>query len=123
MNYPNPNPNPNPTSEQPGDTGQQYGAPQQQYGGQQYGNFQPQPSDFRGWVTAAIIGGVLFSLIIGLPLALVARRKSRRVSEMWQAGDSRGAEQSSRSARNWLIAATVIEVIGFIYVVAVFTHS
>jgi uncharacterized membrane protein len=114
MSYPNPNPNW--TSEQPADAGQLSGA-------QQYGNFQPQPPDYRGWVTGAIIGGVLFSLIIGLPLAIVARRKSRRVSEMWQAGDARGAEQASKSARGWLIAASVIEVIGFIYVITIFTHS
>ena len=59
----------------------------------QYGAWQPQPPDYRSWVAAAVVGGVLFSLLIGMPLGLVAQRNSRRVRGRWESGDHGGASQ------------------------------
>ena len=107
----------------------QYGS-QEQYGvspyaaGPSYGSYQgAAPPDYRAWVTAAIIGGVLFSLIIGMPMALVARAQSRRVRSMSAQGDMQGAAKASRSARIWLILATVVEALGLIYVALVLSRG
>lgn len=110
----------------PGPAAPQYGAPQYggpQYGAPQYGAWAPQPPDYRAWVIAAVVGGVLFSLLLGMPLGLVAQRNSRRVRTMWESGDHDGAARASRSARSWAIAATVFDVLGLLLVIVVFSHS
>ncbi len=95
----------------------EYGAPTYAPG-PSYGAYQgTPPPDYRAWATATIIGGIFFSLIIGLPLGLVARVQSRRVRSMWQKGDAQGALRASRSARTWAIAATVFEVLGVIFLI------
>ena len=57
------------------------------YGQAPYGN---QPSTYRAWAITCAICGVLFSLIIGLPCALVALANSRRVQSAWQVGTGSG---------------------------------
>jgi Interferon-induced transmembrane protein len=91
----------------------------------QYGAWQPQPqpTDYRAWVIAALVGGVLFSLLIGMPLGLIAQRNSRRVRGMWESGDHDGALRASRSARSWVIASMVFDVLGLLLVIVLFSHS
>jgi hypothetical protein len=107
---------------------QQYG-PQAQYGAAPgpavpgYGSYQPQPPAYRGWITAAGLAGVLFSMLIGMPIALVALRNSRRVRSLWSAGDQQGAYKASRSARTWAIAATVFDILGLIFVIALLSRA
>jgi Interferon-induced transmembrane protein len=106
----------------PGPAAPQYGA----YPGPaapQYGAWQPQPTDYRAWVIAALVGGVLFSLLIGMPLGLIAQRNSRRVRGMWESGDHDGALRASRSARSWVIASMVFDVLGLLLVIVLFSHS
>jgi hypothetical protein len=101
----------------PGPAAPQYGtAPQ-------YGSWQPQPPDYRAWVIAAVVGGVLFSLLIGMPLGLIAQRNSRRVRSSWEAGDPDRAVRASRSARAWAIAAIVFDVLGLLLVIVLFSRS
>jgi hypothetical protein len=99
----------------PGPAAPQYGAWQPQP--------QPQPTDYRAWVIAALVGGVLFSLLIGMPLGLIAQRNSRRVRGMWESGDHDGALRASRSARSWVIASMVFDVLGLLLVIVLFSHS
>jgi len=89
----------------------------------QYGAWQPQPPDYRAWAIAAVVGGVLFSLLIGMPLGLIAQRNSRRVRGMWESGDHNGAVRASRSARSWVIASIVFDVLGLLLVIVLFSHS
>jgi hypothetical protein len=86
------------------------------------GQYAP-PRDHRIWVTATVMGGVLFSLLIGMPLGLVALRNSRRVKTRMAAGDYQGAVKASRSARAWAIAATAFDVLGFIVVTILIAHG
>ena len=107
---------------------QQYD-PQVQYGAVQgaaayeYGSYQPQPPAYRGWIIAAGLGGVLFSTLIGMPIALIALRNSRRVQNLWSGGDPQGAFKASRSARTWAIAAAIFDVLGLILVMAVLSRA
>ena len=91
----------------------------------QYGARQPQaqPPDYRAWVIAAVAGGVLFSLLIGMPLGLIAQRNSRRVRSRWESGDPDGAFRASRSARAWAIAAIAFDVLGLLLVIVLFSRS
>jgi len=89
----------------------------------QYGAWQPQPTDYRAWVIAAVVGGVLFSLLIGMPLGLIAQRNSRRVRSMWESGDHDGALRASRSARSWVIASMIFDVLGLLLVIVLFSRS
>jgi hypothetical protein len=101
---------------QPDGTTSQYGVPQP-------GSLGTQPPDYQPWVTVALIGGVLFSLLIGLPLSVMALRCSRAVRSRWRAGDLIGAERASRSARGWLIAATIVETLSLILVCVLLAHG
>jgi len=89
----------------------------------QYGAWQPQPADYRAWVITAIAGGVLFSLLIGMPLGLIAQRNSRRVRSRSESGDHDGAARASRSARSWAIASIVFDVLGLLLVIVLFSHA
>jgi interferon-induced transmembrane protein len=89
----------------------------------QYGAFRPQPPDYRAWIVASLVGGVLFSLLIGMPLGLIAQRNSRRVRSRWESGDHDGAVRASRSARSWAIASMVFDVLGLLLVVVLFSRS
>jgi hypothetical protein len=88
----------------------------------QYGAWQPQPPDYRSWAIAAVVGGVLFSLLIGMPLGLIAQRNSRRVRGLWESGDHNGAVRASRSARTWVIASIVFDVLGLLLVIVLFSR-
>lgn len=96
-----------------------------QYVAPQYGAWQSQaqPPDYRGWVIAAVAGGVLCSLLIGMPLGLIAQRNSRRVRSRWESGDHQGAVNASRSARSWAIAAVIFDVLGLLLAIVVLTHT
>jgi len=89
----------------------------------QYGAWQPHPPDYRAWAIAAVVGGVLFSLLIGMPLGLLAQRNSRQVRARWESGDLDGAIKASRSARSWAIASMVFDVLGLLLVIVVLSHS
>ena len=89
----------------------------------QYGAWQPQPPDYRAWVIAALVGGVLCSLLIGMPLGLIAQRNSRHVRSRWESGDHDGAVRASRSARSWVIASIVFDVLGLLLVIVLFSRS
>ena len=126
--------NPDWTGPEPGSQNQPFSQDlpyvyQSQYGARpgpaapQYGAWQPRPPDYRAWVIAATAGGVLFSLLVGMPLALIARRNSRRVRSRWESGDHDGAARASRSARSWVIASTVCDVLGLLLVIALLSHS
>ena len=89
----------------------------------QYGAWQPQPPDYRAWVITAIAGGALFSLLIGMPLGLIAQRNSRRVRSRSESGDHDGAARASRSARSWAIASIVFDVLGLLLVIVLVSHA
>ncbi len=118
-----------PGGEQDGPAGQQppwYGPPA--YGPPGYGQPMypppgPQPPTYGGWGVSAIIGGVLFSLLVGLPTAITGHVYGSKVSRLWASGDVQGAYNASRKARGWLTASTVFDLLGFVLVVfLVFTH-
>jgi hypothetical protein len=98
-----------------------YGAPQGYAGyGQPYGK---PPSTHRAWAITAIVCGVLFSLIVGLPCGVVALSYSRRVQSSWQVGDMQRAAKASKRALTWAIVATVFDVLGLILVITLFSHG
>jgi Interferon-induced transmembrane protein len=74
------------------------------------------PADYRIWVIVVTAVGALFSVIAGLPAALVAVHYSRRVRRSWGASDERGAAAASRSALTWVIASACLDAAGVIVV-------
>jgi len=72
------------------------------------------PSTYQVWGIIAIIFGVFCSLILGFPAALIGRSYGRKVTDLWAGGDVQAAARASRTARAWLIASTVLDVIGLI---------
>jgi hypothetical protein len=100
-------------------------APPQPYPGGGYGAPPPQfgqPPSYLPWAVTAAVGGVLFSLILGLPSAIVASRYARKVKTSWNIGDQQGAMTASKRALTWCIVATVLDVLGLILVVFVLPH-
>jgi hypothetical protein len=83
--------------------------------GIQYGN--PPPRHLI-WARVAMIGGVLFNLILGFPAGLVALRYARKVQPAWEAGDQAAAISASRKARTWAIVSTVLDVAGVVLLIA-----
>jgi Interferon-induced transmembrane protein len=100
---------------------EQYGA----YGsyGTPPGGYGKPPPSYRAWAITCIVCGVLFSIIIGLPCALVALHYSRKVPPAWAAGDQPGAAKASRRAMIWAIVATVFEALGLIFVISLIAHG
>lgn len=90
-----------------------YGTPAPQFG---------QPASYLPWAVTAAIGGVLFSLILGLPSAIVATRYSRKVKTAWAMGDQQGAMTASKRALTWCVVATALDVLGLILVFFVLPH-
>jgi hypothetical protein len=72
------------------------------------------PPTYRVWGIIAIICGVFCSLILGFPAALIGRSYGGKVTDLWAGGDVQAAVRASRTARAWLIASTVLDVIGLI---------
>ena len=81
------------------------------------------PPAYRRWTTAAIICGVLFNLILGLPAAILARRQGERVWALWQAGDQQGAMKASRSARLWVILSSALSGLGVVVLALVIAQG
>ena len=114
-----------PTYGQPGYGQPGYGMPaypQPGYGGPIYPPPGPQPPTYGSWAVSAIVGGVLFSLLVGLPTAIVGLNYGSKVRRAWAAGDVQGAASASRKARGWLTASTIFELLGVILVIFLFTH-
>jgi Interferon-induced transmembrane protein len=84
---------------------------------------QAPPPAYRGWETTAVICGVLFNIILGLPTALIARRYGRRATELWTRGDAPGAIRASRKARAWLVASIALDVIGLVLSIVYVLHA
>jgi hypothetical protein len=80
------------------------------------------PPTYLGWAVAAMIGGVLFSLLLGFPTGLAANRYARRVKRAWNAGDQQGALRASKRALTWSIISTVLDVLGLVLVFYVLHH-
>ncbi len=87
------------------------------------GGYGKPPASYRAWAITCIVCGVLFSIIIGLPCALVALHYSRKVQPSWAAGDQPGAAKASRRAMIWAIVATVFEALGLIFVISLISHG
>jgi Interferon-induced transmembrane protein len=83
----------------------------------------PPPPAYRAWVTTAVICGVLFNIILGLPTALIGRRYSTKVTGLWARGDGPGAVSASRRALAWLIASIVLDVMGLVLSIVFFLHA
>jgi Interferon-induced transmembrane protein len=104
-----------------------YGAPGYYppgYGAPMYAPPGPPPPTYGGWAVSALIGGVLFSLLVGLPAAIAGRVYGAKVSRLWASGDMQGAYSASRRARGWLTASTVFDLLGLVLVTFLLvTHS
>lgn len=81
------------------------------------------PAAYQAWVTTAVICGVLFNIILGLPTALIGRRYSTKVTELWARGDGPGAISASRKAGAWLMASIVLDVIGLVLSIVFVLHA
>jgi Interferon-induced transmembrane protein len=88
-----------------------------------YGQPGPTPPAYRAWAIIAIICAALFNLILGLPTALLGRRYGREVPLLWASGDVQGALRASRRARAWLIASSVLDVLGLILLAVLVTQT
>ncbi len=80
----------------------------------------PPPPAYPGWAISALVGGVLFSLLVGLPTAIAGKVYGAKVTRLWASGDVQGAYSASRRARGWLTASTVFDLLGLILVVFLF---
>lgn len=92
MSYENPPPPPPPPSGgygYPGGFGQPQGAP---------------PPNHLVWA-------ILTTIFCCLPLGIVSIVFAAQVNSKWQAGDVRGAQESSEKAKKWAIWAAVIGVV------------
>ncbi|HUK71556.1 MAG TPA: CD225/dispanin family protein [Streptosporangiaceae bacterium] len=81
------------------------------------------PPNYLPWAIIATIGGVLFSLIGGVPTGLVSAHFARQVMRRWHAGDRQGALEAARKARIWATVSTVLDVLGLIFVVYLFSSN
>jgi len=77
----------------------------------------PPPPAYRAWALVALICGVLFNVIFGVPAAMIGGRYSTKVSELWTDGHVQAARNASRKARGWLITSMVFDVIGIVLLV------
>src|SRR5579863_8253201 len=113
-----------PGGQQEDDTGQAFGAPPSDPDQPGYGQPGSMPPTYRVWGIVALICAGLFNTILGFPTAFVGRRYSDSVLPLWESGNLDAAVEASRTARAWLIASGVLDVLGIIVVVIViFTHT
>ena len=82
----------------------------------------PPPPTYGGWAVTALIGGVLFSLLVGLPAAIAGLTYGSKSTKLWAIGDWHGAAIASRKARGWLTASTIFDLLGVILLVFLFTR-
>ena len=108
---------------QPGYGQPGYGQPGYAQPGYGYVPPGPPPPNYKVWGIIAAVCGVLFNLILGLPAALIGSRHGRKVAQQWATGDVQAAASSSRKARNWLIASTVLDVLGLVLFIAIISQS
>jgi hypothetical protein len=97
---------------QPGPQAPGYGVPG--YGAAPYGMA---PPTHLIWARIAAGAGVLFSLILGFPAALVAISHARKVRPHWESGNQPAAVSESRKALTWASVSTVLDVLGLIVVI------
>ena len=81
------------------------------------------PPTYRVWGIVALICAGLFNTILGFPTAYVGRKYSDSVLPLWAHGDVDAAVVASRKARAWLIASGVLDVLGIILIIVIFTHK
>ena len=105
------------------DAGQAFGAEPSYLDQPGYGQLGSMPPTYRAWGVIAVICGVLFNAILGFPAAFLGRRYSDSVSPLWANGDVHAAVMASRNARAWLIASGVLDVLGIILTIVIFTHT
>jgi hypothetical protein len=79
------------------------------------------PPTYLIWARIAAGGGVLFSLILGFPAALIAMSHARKVRPHWETGNPQAALSESRKARTWSIVSTVLDGLGLILVIVLFS--
>jgi hypothetical protein len=99
---------------QPGYAAPGYGQPG--YGAGSYGT---PPPNYLIWARIAAAGGVLFSLILGFPSALVAMSYGRKVRPQWESGQQQAAAAASRKARTWAIVATALDALGVVLLIVI----
>jgi hypothetical protein len=112
-----------PGGKQEYDTGQAFGAPPSYLDQPGYGQPGSAPPAYRAWGIIAVICGAAFNLILGVPTALVGRRYGREVPRLWASGDVQAAVRASRKARAWLIASSVLDVLGIIVLIVIITQT
>jgi hypothetical protein len=71
-----------------------------------------EPPTYTAWIWIAAIVGVLFSLILGFPTAMIALSQARKVRPNWQTGNQQAAIKASRRARTWVIVSSILDVLG-----------
>lgn len=105
------------------DAGRAFGAPPSYPDQPGYGQLGPMPPTYEAWGVPAVICGLLFNAILGGTAAFLGRRYSDSVSSLWANGDVHAAVMASRKARGWLIASGVLDVLGIIVAIVIFTHT
>ena len=112
-----------PGGEQEYDTGQAFGVPPSYPDQPGYAQPGSMPPTYRAWGIIAVICGLLFNTILGGAAAFLGRRYSDSVPPLWESGNRDAAVVASRKARAWLIASGVLDVLGIILIIVIFTHK
>jgi Interferon-induced transmembrane protein len=112
-----------PGGEQGFNAGPAFGAPPPYLGQPWSGQRESMPPTYRAWGIIAIICGVLFNTILGLPAAILGFRFGGEARQLWANGDAPAAIKASRKARAWLIASSVLDVLGIILIVVIITQA
>jgi hypothetical protein len=112
-----------PGGEQEYDTGQPFGASPSYLDQPGYGQPGSMPPTYRAWGIVAVICGALLNLILGVPTAIVGLRSGGQVPRLWASGDVQAAVRASRKARAWLITSGVLDTLGIILTIVIYTHK
>jgi hypothetical protein len=64
---------------------------------------------------------ILATLFCCLPFGIVAIVYAAQVDTKWNVGDWRGAERSSRSAKNWALASVIGGLVGSVFYILLIT--
>lgn len=96
---------------------QQYQQPQQQYQQPQYQQPQQQ-SSLIAKPDSHLVMGILATILCCLPFGIVSIVQATRVDNYWNAGRYAEAQEASKKARNWAIAAAATGlVVSIVYVI------